>query len=92
MLFSVPKMSFSFFRAALEPEILGSHIRTGNCCRVVVIMYLSERTRRVLFGASESIRTTISGEKNIRIRGKCVVFVSYRSSKLRWRHDTVIMR
>ena len=32
-------MFISYFRQALEPEILSNQIRTGNCCRVVVIMY-----------------------------------------------------
>ena len=33
------KMLFSYFRPALEPEILCSQVRTGNCCRVIVIMH-----------------------------------------------------
>ena len=36
-LFSVQKMSFFFcFHPALEPEILNSQMRTGNCCRVLL--------------------------------------------------------
>ena len=39
-LFSVvPKLPLSHFRPALEPEILSNQIRTGNYCRVVVIMH-----------------------------------------------------
>ena len=38
-LFLVTKITFSYFRSALEPEILNSQIRTGNCCRVVGIMH-----------------------------------------------------
>ena len=56
MLFSVLTMQLSDFRPALQPEILSSQIRTGNCCRVVVITHSLARTRRVLFGALGSIR------------------------------------
>lgn len=34
-LFSVPTLSYYYFRSTLEPELLMGNIRTGSCCRVL---------------------------------------------------------